>query len=143
MNVSGINSERFNPFGASDQELLAHALDDAGLAREETRIDGEPARALLASFYRKRAEFRESTKLGFLLVRDGTIDRERMAAALAHQRRNAGMKFGEALLALEFCGIDDLERALAIQTQLRVDLDDLDACRAQVAAIRERLGTGA
>ena len=143
MDVTAIDTTRFNPFGASGQELLAYALDDAGLVREETRIDGLPARSLLESFHSKRAEFRDATKLGFLLVRDGTIEREQMADALAHQRRHPGMKFGEAILALGHCGLDDLERALAVQAQIRVDLDDLEACRAQVASIRARIGASA
>lgn len=139
MDVTGIDMQRFNPFGATAQELLAHALDDAGLARAGTRIDGLPARSFVESFQRKRAEFREATKLGYLLVRDGTIDRGHMADALALQRRTPGMKFGEAILALGHCRIDDLERALAVQAKIRVDLDDLEACRTQVAAIRERM----
>ncbi|HEY5999599.1 MAG TPA: hypothetical protein VI078_09920 [bacterium] len=143
MDVAGIDTERFNPFGATGQELLANALDDAGLLREGTRIDGLPARAFLESFHRKRAEFREATKLGFLLVRDGTIDRERMADALAYQRRHPGMKFGEAILALGHCRLEDLERALAVQAKIRVDLDEFESCRAQVSAIRERIGASA
>lgn len=139
MQVQQIDAERHNPFQATEQELLAYALDDAGLLRAETAIDGRAAREHLQSFYKKRELYRESTKLGDLLVRQGVLVEEQLAAALKHQISRPGAKLGEVVLGLGFCRIEDLERALEAQARIRIDLDDLAVYRAQIAAIRERL----
>lgn len=139
MEVQRIDADRYNPFLASEQELLAYALDDAGLVSAETAIDGRPAREHLQSFYAKRELYRESTKLGDLLVRQGVLTQIQLAAALKHQVNRPGVKLGEVVLGLGFCRIEDLERALEAQARIRIDLDDLAAYRSQISAIRERL----
>jgi hypothetical protein len=139
MEVCDIDKVRFNPFGATEQELLAYALDDAWLIRFETTIDGSPAREYLRSFYRKREDYRESTKLGEMLVCHGVIDQPQLAAVLCYQLEHPGMKLGEAILALGFCRITDIEATLEAQTHIRDDLEDLASYKAQIATIRERL----
>lgn len=139
MDVHFIDADRLNPFGASEQEFMAYALDDAGLLRPETVIDGKLAREFLESFYKKRETYRESTRLGMLLVSQGVLNREQLAAALSHQQRLDGAKIGEVVLRLGFCRIEDLERALETQTRIRVDIDELETYRSQVAAARARL----
>lgn len=141
MEVHGIDKDRFNPFGASEQEMLAYALDDAGLINAQTTIGECSAREYLRAFYRKREDYRESTKLGKMLVRQGVISPPQLAEVLHYQQEHPGMKLGEAILALGFCRISDLERALEVQSCIREDLEDLAEYKAQIASIRERLLT--
>lgn len=139
MDVRFIDADRLNPFGASEQEFMSYALDDAGLLRAETTIDGRPARDYLKTFYEKRERYRESTRLGMLLVARGVLNREQLATALAHQQSTKGAKIGEVVLSLGFCRIEDLERALDAQARIRIDIDELELYRAQILAARERL----
>lgn len=139
MDVHFIDADRLNPFGASEQEFMAYALDDAGLLSPQTIIDGRLAREFLESFYKKRELYRESTRLGMMLVSQGVLSREQLVVALEHQQGLQGAKIGEVILRLGFCQIEDLERALAAQTRIRFDIDEIEIYRAQVAAARERL----
>lgn len=139
MNVDGIESGRFNPFGAGPDELVAYALDDAGLLGEGTTIDGRPARLLLEAFYRRRGEYREATRIGDLLVRAGAISREQLAVALELQRDRAGKLLGEALVELGACRPGEIERLLAAQGRIRGDLEDLEEHRRRIRELRERL----
>lgn len=139
MEVYFIDSERMNPFGATEQEFMAYALDDAGLLTEETLIDGLPARGYLESFYRKREIYRESTRLGMLLVTQGVLSREQLAKALSHQQQLPGARIGEVVLRMGFCRIEDLENALEMQARIRLDIDELEVYRSEIAAARERL----
>lgn len=141
MELRDIDQVRFNPFGASGQELLAYALDDAGLLCAATTIDGSSAREYLRSFYRKREDYRESTKLGELLVRQGVVGQPQLVDVLRYQKEHPGMKLGEAILALGYCRISDLEKALEAQSHIREDLEDLASYKEQIASIRARLLT--
>ena len=139
MNVNHIDLERFNPFGATAEELLAYALDAAGLINSETRISDRAAREFLDRFYHKREDYREATKIGGLLIRQGVLTREQLADALRMQKSHPDMKLGEAILALRVCTLVDIEQALETQIRIREDLQDLEECRTHFNAIRERL----
>jgi hypothetical protein len=136
--VRHIDAGRQNPLDASEQELLAYALDDAGLLRAETLIDGRPAREFLDAFYGKREIFRESTRLGALLVTRGVLNRAQLSVAL-EQQRQCGKRIGEVVLRLGYCRPEDLERVITAQLRMREDIDDLESLRAQIAAARTRL----
>ena len=62
VDVSGINNQRFNPFGATDEELIANALDYVGLVNNETSINGLSAVALCQSFFEKRQQYKMTSK---------------------------------------------------------------------------------
>ena len=138
MRVQGIDAA-VNPFGASGPELLAHALDDAGVLGPATTIDGRPARDLLRSFHAKREEFRESTRLGGLLVSRGVLDRQQLVEALRRQRELGGARLGDVLVELGFCRREDLAGALATQAQIRHDIDELATRRSKIEEIARRL----
>ena len=137
--VSNIDTKPFNPFRASAEELLASALDDAGLVHSSTTINGQASGDLLSSFYKKRENYREVTNLGFLLVNQGILTTEQMHLALKLQRSKEGIKFGEALLSLGICSLEEIENNLAAQTKVRQDIEDLEATKKKVNAIRVRL----
>lgn len=139
MNVEGIDTERLNPFGATGPELLAYALDDAGMLAEATLIDGTPARQHLQEYFRKRETYREMTRLGEVLVHNHVVTQEQLVAALQFQRERPGLKLGEALLETGACRFEDIRRALDNQARIRGDLADIDDHRAHIAAIRDRL----
>jgi hypothetical protein len=137
--VERIDTEKLNPFGATGEELLAYALDDAGLLTPATVIDGRPAREYLEAFFRKRDFYRETTKLGEVLVRGRAITSEQLTAALRLQAEHHDLKLGEALLEIGACSFEEIHRALEDQASIRGDLRDIDDHRAYIAAIRDRL----
>ena len=137
--VGNINIENFNPFRASAEELLASALDDAGMLNSTTTINGHLSRDLLSSFFEKRKNYREVTNLGFLLVNQGILTQEQMHLALKLQRSKEGIKFGEALLLLGICTLEEIEKNLATQIKVRQDIKDLEATKKKVNAIRDRV----
>jgi hypothetical protein len=137
--IGSIKTEAFNPFKASAEELLAYALDDADLLNSTTTINGQLSRALLSSFYEKRRNYRELTNLGFLLVNQGILTEEQMHRALKLQRSKEGIKFGEALVLLGICSLEEIEKNLAAQIKVRQDIKDLEATKKEVNAIRDRV----
>ena len=137
--VGNINTEDFNPFRASAEELLASALDDAGMLNSTTTINGHLSRDLLSSFFEKRKNYKEVTNLGFLLVNQGILTQEQMHLALKLQRSKEGIKFGEALLLLGICSLEEIEKNLAAQIKVRQDIKDLEATKKKVNAIRDRV----
>ena len=137
--VGNINTEDFNPFRASAEELLASALDDAGMLNSTTTINGHLSRDFLSSFFEKRKNYREVTNLGFLLVNQGILTQEQMHLALKLQRSKEGIKFGEALLLLGICTLEEIEKNLATQIKVRQDIKDLEATKKKVNAIRDRV----
>lgn len=137
--IGDIDTEGFNPFKASAEELLACALDDAGLIKPSTTINSRAAKDFLSSFYQKRENYREVTKLGQLLVNQGILSREQMNRALKLQRSKEGIKFGEALLSLDICSLEDIENSLAAQIKIREDIKDLEAVKKRVNSIKDRL----
>jgi len=139
MDVDRLDIERFNPFGASAEELLAFALDDAGLLGAETTISGRPGRVFLEAFYRKREQYREATRVGDLLVRDGIITQEQLRIAVGLQRGNLSKLLGEALVEIGACAPEDLESVLSTQSRIRSDLENLEQHRQRVIALRERI----
>ena len=137
--VCKIDTEAFNPFKAGAEELMAFVLDDAGVLNSSTTINGQSPRDLLSSYYEKRANYRELTNLGFLLVNQGIITQEQMHLALKLQRSIEGIRFGEALLSLGVCSLEEIETNLAAQIKVRQDIEDLEATKKKVNAIRDRL----
>lgn len=61
--VSDIDIDKFNPFGATDEELIAVALDQAGLLKHSTVINGKPARDCFSAFHSKRELYRKSAQI--------------------------------------------------------------------------------
>lgn len=79
------------------------------------------------------------TNLGFLLVNQGILTQEQMLQALKLQRSKGGIKFGEALLLLGSCSLEEIEKSLAAQIKVRQDIKDLEATKKKVNAIRARV----
>lgn len=139
MDVRSIEIGRLNPFGASEQEFMAYALDKANLLGAGTTIDGRPAREHLDAFCRKREIYRESTRLGSLLVSRGLLNSVQLTAVLDRQRES-GQRIGEVVLRLGLCRVEDLEGVLAAQVRMREDIHDLESLRSQIAAVRLQPG---
>lgn len=134
-----INKEKFNPFGATEEELVANALDEAGLIKNDTLINNAYARALCNSFFDKRDNYKESTKLGNILIKGQLISTEQLQQALVYQRTNPEVKLGRALLNLNICTMEQIEQSLATQSLIREEFQKLDSYIDQIADIRERL----
>jgi hypothetical protein len=77
--------EWVNPFGASAPEILAAALEESGLLLKNTVINDQPAQQFYQSYCQKRSRFKESTRLGALLIQEGYITREQMMLGLTMQ----------------------------------------------------------
>lgn len=119
LKVTDINTERFNAFAATPEELLADALEEAGLVQEATQVNGRSARELCLSFHEKRSAFKENSKLGFLLVEKQTITEEQLSQSLEYQSRYYDLKLGEVLVNMQVCSREDVEAVLKTQMALR------------------------
>ena len=139
IHLAGITTTLYNPFAASAMELVAGALEDAGLIDTDTTLNGVKARVLLNSLYEKREKYRETTRLGSLLVNQGILDQSQLKRALFRQRENGDMKLGEALLELGICSISEIERNLDAQLQIRADMDNIEGFRKKITLIKQRL----
>lgn len=139
INVTHINIDNFNPFGATAEELLAIALDEAGLISEVTKINNMPARELCKSLFNKRETYKELTKLGNILIKKHVISSEELQKALDYQRKHPESRLGNTLLALKICTIEDIERCLDIQNQIRDDMQKLDNFKNRIVNIKNRL----
>ncbi|MEI7474338.1 MAG: hypothetical protein WCK67_06120 [bacterium] len=139
LNISEINIDNFNPFGATAEELLALALDEAGLLSEVTKINETSAKALCKSLFVKRDAYKELTKLGNILIKKHVITAAQLNEALEYQRQHNENKLGNTLLALNMCKIEEIERCLDIQNQIRDDIEKLDNFQHRVLNIKNRL----
>lgn len=119
LKVTDINTERFNAFAATPEELLADALEEAGLVMDATQVNGCSARELCRSFHAKRSAFKEQSKLGFLLVEKQTITEEQLSQSLEYQSRYYDLKLGEVLVNMQVCSREDVDAVLKTQMALR------------------------
>ena len=141
IHLSDLLTNHYNPFTASAEELLANALDDAGLVGADTTINDQHARAFLDSFYLRREAYRETTRLGSILVKQGVLDEGQLKKALGYQREHGQGKLGEALLELDICSLDDIEKSLDAQVQIRADIEDIEDFRKRINMLKERVRT--
>jgi hypothetical protein len=137
--ISNLGKGAYNPFGADAAELLAAALDEAGLLEPETTFDGRTAEVPLQSYFRKRTQYREVSRLGTLLVQNGIVSQDDLGKALSLQREHPGMKLGKAMTELGLCSVNEIERHLDTQLDIRKDMKDLELFRKNIDSIKKRL----
>lgn len=137
--VQDINTESFNPFDASAEELLVCALDDSGLLKESTIVNNIDANLLKKSYFEKREAYKNSTKVGNLLVKANVITSIQLQKALDYHHQNPGMKIGDAIVALNFCTHEEIEKCLDSQAQIRYDIRELDDFINKINQIKDRL----
>jgi hypothetical protein len=139
LNVEGINIDLFKPFGVTADEVLANVLKEAGLLTIETRINEIEALKLCNSFLIKKSNFKQSTQLGNLLVKNKIITLAQLKEALAVQKMSPASKLGNVLVDMQFCTKYDIERCIKSQNQIREDLEALDSYQDKISSIRQRL----
>ena len=116
--IQNLKKEHFQHFGATNAELISYALDETGMLDDHTLIDGKSARELAQSFYRKRDDFRQNTRLGNILMSKDILTKEQLIEALTYHVTN-DIPLGKALLQLGLCSKEQVEDALESQTRLR------------------------
>lgn len=136
--VEGLGPAGTNPFSASPEEMLAAALDEAGLITSETMINSRAARELLESWNIKTSRFREISRLGDLLLKRGVLTENDLGRALRLQETKGGL-LGEALVELGICTPPEIEKILGTQVRLRHDMKDMAEFRERIETIKERL----
>lgn len=137
--IVDVNVERFNPFNATAEELIANALDSAGLIKQSTTINDKPAKDYCRSFYDKGRNYRDLTKLGSILLRSNVINHSQLQQALDYQKQNPNMKIGDILLDLNLCTEKDISQYLNTQCRIREDIDELTNAKSKIISITERL----
>src|SRR6476659_1665714 len=100
-----------NPFNATDEELLAGALEETGLMQNDTTINGRSAQIFYQSYCKKKSLFQEATRLGSILVKEAIITNDQLKKALMKQQNNS-KPLGEVLLSMQLCTEQDIEQAL-------------------------------
>ena len=129
--ISKIRQDEWvNPFGASPEELLAGALDEAGLLDEATKINGKSGQDVFKAYVKRRNLFQEATKLGNILVKEGVLEKAQLQAALRTQA-NSGMPLGEVLVSKRLCSEADIEMALTRQKTIREEYHKLEKAESE------------
>lgn len=139
LSVQNINIDLFKPFGATPEEVLANALKEAGLLRQDTYINEIEATQLCNSFLSRKGNFKQSTQLGNLLVKNKIVTLQQLKDALHEQKQNPALKLGNVLISMGACTKFDIERCIRSQSQIREDLDALDSYQDKISSIRNRL----
>lgn len=116
--IKNLRKEQFVPFQVSEEEIISFALDESALIDDDTTINDMSARELVKSFYEKRENFRENTRLGHILVREYQISKEDLLKALNYHQDNS-VPLGRAFIELEICTDQQIEEALRKQAQMR------------------------
>ncbi|MEI7475550.1 MAG: flagellar brake protein [bacterium] len=124
--ISRLNIDGHNPFGATAEELLANSLDESGLIAEDTLINSVLAHDLCKSLFKKREEYKESTKIGNILIKKQVITEKQLQEVVDHQQKNPNKKLGDLLVDLNMCQPDDISCCLDIQKQIRFNHTSLD-----------------
>ncbi len=116
--IRNLKKDQFAPFNASEEELVSFALDESGLLDDTTIVNDQQARELVKSFYKKRENFRQNTRLGHILVKEYDISKENLIKALSYHEET-GCPIGESFIKLNICTRDQIEEALRTQSQMR------------------------
>ena len=116
--IKNLKKDQFAPFNVSEDELLSFALDEAGLISDETVINDKVARELVKSFYNKRENFRQNTRLGHILVKEYNISKDDLIRALTYHEQTGG-QLGKAFVHLNICTEVQIEEALKTQSKMR------------------------
>lgn len=139
VNVQNINMEMFRTLGVTPDEVLANAMKETGLLAHETRINDVEAEKLCNSFLAKKGNFKQSTQLGNLLVKNKIITLQHLKDALYEQKINPSLKLGNILITMGACSKSDIERCIKSQNEIREDLEALDTYQDKIRSIRQRL----
>ena len=119
--VEGITIGDTVPFPATASEVIAYALDEAGLIGADTMVNRIPVRELLNEFFSKRERFRENSRLGQLMVNEFGISRDQLVQALGYHELNR-VPLGVAFIELGICDRKTIDQALGRQISLRKNL---------------------
>jgi hypothetical protein len=137
--IEHITIELFKNFGVIPEEVVANALKEAGLLTNETRINDMDATNLCNSFINKKMNFKQSTQLGNLLVKNRIITLQQLKDALFEQKKNPALKLGNILITMQACTKYDIEKCIRSQNQIREDLEAIDSYQDKIRSLRQRL----
>ncbi len=137
--IARINSDSFNPFEATEEELIANALDQAGLIKEDTKVNSESARLVCNKFYEKREKYRKSTRLGSILVQKDIISEDQLKKALKHQEDKPERRIGDTLVTLRYCSQNDIEKTLEEQGKSRCSAGFSNRTHATISKISDKI----
>jgi hypothetical protein len=116
--IKNISKDRFSPFNATEEELIAFSLDENSLLNEKTTINELNARELVISFYNKREKFRQNSRLGHIIMKENNLSKDDLIRALVYHEQNE-VPLGEAFIKLGICTQEQVNKALEIQMQIR------------------------
>jgi len=116
--IKNISKDRFSPFNATEEELIAFSLDENSLLNEKTTINELNARELVISFYNKREKFRQNSRLGHIIIKENNLSKDDLIRALVYHEQNE-VPLGEAFIKLGICTQEQVNKALEIQMQIR------------------------
>ncbi len=139
ISVNHININKFNPFGATEEELIAAALEEAGLINETTLVNNTNAKELLKIYHQKKENFNHSIRIGNLLLQNDVISKEQLNEALAFQNKNSNKKLGEILEEFGYCTKQDIENTLQTQIKIKENIQQQEQTKSIIRTLRERL----
>ncbi|MEK7434502.1 MAG: hypothetical protein AABZ74_15325 [Cyanobacteriota bacterium] len=116
--IENINTDQYAVFNINEDEIISFALDESAVLKDNTLVNGKNARDLVKSFYKKRENFRNNTRLGHILVKEFNITKELLIKALSYHEEN-GIPLGEAFVALKICTTEQINEALETQSKMR------------------------
>ncbi len=137
--VKNVNIDLFKTFGVTPEEVVANSLKEAGVLKQDTYINDIEAAQLCNSFLAKKGNFKQSTQLGNLLVKNKIVTLQQLKDALIEQKNNSALKLGNILISMGACTKYDIEKCIRSQNQIREDMEAIDAYQDKISSLRQRL----
>jgi len=137
--VTNINIDTYKSIGATAEEVLANALNEAGLLTADTMINNVEASSLCNSFFSKRGNHKQSTQLGNLLVKYRIITLQQLKDALVEQKHNPSAKLGDILIEMKACTSFDIKRCIRSQDEIRKGMEEMENYQDRISNLRKKL----
>jgi hypothetical protein len=122
--ISNVDTDKYNVFNASPEEILAYSLYEKSLLKESTSINGDPAMDYVMSYQRKRFAYQNATRVGQILIKTKKITGEQLERALEMQESDE-RPLGEILVEAGYCTQNEVDNALKRQHLLREGMHEL------------------
>lgn len=116
--VEKIKKDQLIPFNVSEEEIVSFALDESGILADDTLVNGLNGRELVKSFFQKRENFKQNSRLGHILIKEYNLSKESLIKALA-KHEETEEPLGRCLVSLGLCTEEQIKLALETQAKMR------------------------
>jgi ribosomal protein S15P/S13E len=123
--VKNVETNKYNPFSATPEELIAQALNEYALINEDTMINNTRADEYCKSYSKRRNNFNEATRLGEMLLKSGIIDKGSLKLVLEIQTKEQ-KPVGQIFVEQGICTENDIQMLIKKQSSVRQDFEEFN-----------------